>query len=233
MKIILKKIGQTAVTLLLAIFLLYALFEKPARVWDPKPTPNGDVLIDDLKTHVELEGKTIIFDYPVERYNDLKSLVAAADCILIGDFSGEEFVPAETLKGNLCGPFTIHFPDGPQITERVLEDDQYVDLSMTVPSPLSVVPESRVHCPQLVFLRLDENLSFVPVGDPWRADVYADGHLDTRSLLSSTYETAVIATGESEAHTYSKKVIFQGLDRPKADEFLNSLTIDDVRSMIE
>ena len=68
------------------------------------------------------------------------------------------------------------------------------------------------------------------MGDPWIADVYTNEKLATRSRLSGSHEVAAIAEGETEYAHYRKKVVFCSLSRPKTDEFLNDLTLQDIRN---
>ncbi len=232
MKTIFCKIGKAAVTLALAVLLLYALFSKAARIWYPDEWRISDhVLEGPLLTGIELEGETLIYDYAVTQFNDLESLVAASDRILIGEYSYDgQFTPTEALKGNMGGAFPIHFPNELTITARVLEENTWVNVPLTVPSPLRLRFEAAAQGPKLVFLRFDKSSGYIPVGDPWIADLYTDGRMVTRSRLSGSYETTVTAEGDSEQHRYRKKVVYPNLSRPKTDEFLNDLTVEDIRN---
>lgn len=226
---IFRKMLRTGLTLLAAFFLLYCLFERPIRIRQPEAS-GGDLDIV-IKETVELEGQTLIFDYAVPQYSGLESLVAASDRILVGEYGRDgQFTPSEALKGDMGGPFPIHFPVEPTFTAHLSEEGKTVDVELTAPSPLRHDFNSALNGPKLVFLRLDTQQGYVPVGDPWIADVYTNEKLATRSRLSGSHEVAAIAEGETEYAHYRKKVVFCSLSRPKTDEFLNDLTLQDIRN---
>jgi len=232
MKHFLKYSTRLVFVSLIGFFLFYCLFLCADRRWHPDLYSwDSERIEGTLRTGVELEGETLLFDYAVTQYSDLESLVAASDRILIGEYGYDgQFTPSDALKGNLGGPFPIHFPDEPTFPARVTEEGETIDITLTAPSPLRLDFDKARTGPRLVFLRYDSGFGYVPVGDPWIADVYTNEALATRSQLSGSYEIAVTAEGVTEQHCYRKKVVYQNLSRPKTDEFLNDLTVQDIRN---